>query len=136
MVRRKHWRRGSNVFWVRTPFSIDNFDCDQAGQTLLLATAIESGKFAAYGNNGRRDWILGKSPWDNTGLHGLDIVIVPAAVGLLGLRIVGRGVATTCGAAVIANVLSLVDGVFLRLIATARLILWDERPRILVDWGL
>lgn len=79
----------AQILRIWGPIAFGHFDGNQASQRLLLSRATERGKFAPDRDSGSGDGILG---WSGTRaqirLHGLDVVVMAAAIGGL-LRAVG-----------------------------------------------
>ena len=66
------------------PFSVDNFDCDQAGQALLLAASIQGGELCADSDSRSRYWVFDVGPraWDVSS-NGLEVVFDSAVARLV-----------------------------------------------------
>ena len=99
----------AQILRIWGPIAFGNFDGDQAGQGLLLSRATESGELAPDGDSGSRNGILGRSGTRaQIRLHGLDVVVMTAAIGgmLRAVGIIGSGFADT----VIAGMLGTGDG--------------------------
>jgi hypothetical protein len=103
--RARHWdcveavgSRRNNIFGIDTPFSVDDFDCDQAGQALLLSTAVQCRELCADSDSWGRYGVLdGVSRAWNVSSDWLEIVLDSAIARLV------------CGMAVVSLVLAWLD---------------------------
>jgi hypothetical protein len=54
--------RGNDVFGVGTPFSVNNLDCDQTSQALLLSASVQSRELCADHDSRSRYGVLNIAP--------------------------------------------------------------------------
>ena len=83
-------RRAAEVLRIGLPLALGNLDRDEAGEGLALLGAGEGGILGAHGHARRRDGPLGHADarTAQVRLHGLHVVVVPAAavLGVVALR--------------------------------------------------
>jgi hypothetical protein len=91
--------RRNDVFGIGTPFSIDNLDCDQTGQALLLSASVECRELCADHDSRSRYGVLdiASRAW-NVSSDRLEIIFDSAIARLV------------CGMAVVPLVLARLDG--------------------------
>lgn len=91
--------RGNDVFGIGTPFSVDDLNCDQTGQALLLSASVQSRELCADHDSRSRYGILNIAPraW-NISSDRLKIIFDSAIARLV------------CGMAVVPLVLARLDG--------------------------